>query len=190
MFVCVARGRRNRGHLSEWFPLYSSHLTLEWHALVVGRPRRSLCCAQNFICSRYRVHMRHTSFCHIQVFHCVHQGLHYWWKRDRNDGCEMEKVSLFSSDSDIVSQNSHTMWLLFCETSTRRWLMVAPPSLCIFVSTPIVLYCLQIKTTDCCLYHAVCSSHASYISHTLRLKNDFQCSVIQHRLRILFMTSV
>ena len=41
-------------------------------------------------------------------------------ERDRNYGCKMEKVSLFPSDSYRVSKNSHTMWLLFSETSTRR----------------------------------------------------------------------
>ena len=43
-------------------------------------------------------------------------------ERDRNDGCQMEKVSLFPSDSHFLSKDSDTMRHLFCTPYTRRGL--------------------------------------------------------------------
>ena len=103
-------------------------------------------------------------------------------ERDRNDGRKMEKVSLLSSDSYLLSKNSHTMWLLFCEISTRCRLIVAPPSLCSFFVPILCFIVYSFKTTDCYLYHAVCCCHERYILDSLRFINKFKCSVIQDKL--------
>ena len=43
---------------------------------------------------------------------------------ERNDGCQMEKVSLFPSDSHVFSKDSDTMRLFFCKPYTGRGRMI------------------------------------------------------------------
>ena len=102
-------------------------------------------------------------------------------ERDRNYGCKMEKVSLLSSDCYLVSKSSHTMRLLFCETSTRRRLIFEPPSLFIFPVPVFYFIVHSFKTTDRCLYQAVCFCHECYyIWDTLRLINKFTSAYTVH----------